>query len=160
MSYVPSKHQLVDILTKGLNSSMFHDLVFKLGMEDIYSLACGGVLSCKQNKKIIFLLCQFPIFVNRQFYDLGISQFHIMSLVSYFFSCNLLYKLHIVNLIHRTYYFSSHISCHISQHHPQYKCVQLSSQTKSPFKIQFYNRLQVEHHFSALASECFPTFFN
>ncbi|RVW98769.1 Retrovirus-related Pol polyprotein from transposon RE1 [Vitis vinifera] len=39
MSYVPSEHQLADILTKGLNSSMFHDLVFKLGMEDIYSLA-------------------------------------------------------------------------------------------------------------------------
>ena len=39
MSYVPSKHQLVDILTKGLNSSMFHDLVFKLGMENIYSCA-------------------------------------------------------------------------------------------------------------------------
>ena len=37
MSYVPSKHQLVDILTKGLNSSIFHDLVFKMGMEDIYS---------------------------------------------------------------------------------------------------------------------------
>ena len=37
MSYVPSEHQLADILTKGLNSSMFHDLVFKLGMEDIYS---------------------------------------------------------------------------------------------------------------------------
>ena len=31
ISYVPSKHQLADILTKGLNSSlMFHDLVFKL----------------------------------------------------------------------------------------------------------------------------------
>ena len=39
MSYVPSEHQLVDILTKGLNSSMFHDPVFKLGMEDIYSSA-------------------------------------------------------------------------------------------------------------------------
>ena len=38
MSYVPSKHQLANILTKGLNSSMFHDLVFKLGMADIYSL--------------------------------------------------------------------------------------------------------------------------
>ncbi|RVW53975.1 Retrovirus-related Pol polyprotein from transposon RE1 [Vitis vinifera] len=37
MSYVSSEHQLADILTKGLNSSMFHDLVFKLGMEDIYS---------------------------------------------------------------------------------------------------------------------------
>ena len=39
MSYVPSNHQLADILTKGLNSSMFHDFVFKLGMEDIYSSA-------------------------------------------------------------------------------------------------------------------------
>ncbi|RVW49045.1 Retrovirus-related Pol polyprotein from transposon RE1 [Vitis vinifera] len=39
MSYVPSEHQLDDILTKGLNNSMFHDLVFKLGMEDIYSSA-------------------------------------------------------------------------------------------------------------------------
>ncbi|RVW30369.1 Retrovirus-related Pol polyprotein from transposon TNT 1-94 [Vitis vinifera] len=39
MSYVPSEDQLVDILTKGLNSSMFHDLVFKLGMENIYSSA-------------------------------------------------------------------------------------------------------------------------
>ncbi|RVW81800.1 Retrovirus-related Pol polyprotein from transposon RE1 [Vitis vinifera] len=39
MSYVPSEHQLANILTKGLNSSMFHDLVFKLGMEDIYSSA-------------------------------------------------------------------------------------------------------------------------
>ena len=39
MSYVPSEHQLVDILTKGLNNSMFHDLVFKLGMEDIHSSA-------------------------------------------------------------------------------------------------------------------------
>ena len=39
MSYVPSEHQLADILTKGLNSSMFHDLVLKLGMEDIYSSA-------------------------------------------------------------------------------------------------------------------------
>ncbi|RVW19305.1 Retrovirus-related Pol polyprotein from transposon RE1 [Vitis vinifera] len=37
MSYVPSEHQLADIITKGLNNSMFHDLVFKLGMEDIYS---------------------------------------------------------------------------------------------------------------------------
>ncbi|RVW83727.1 Retrovirus-related Pol polyprotein from transposon RE1 [Vitis vinifera] len=39
MSYVPSEHRLADILTKRLNSSMFHDLVFKLGMEDIYSSA-------------------------------------------------------------------------------------------------------------------------
>ena len=37
ISYVPSEHQLADILNKWLNSSMFQDLVFKLGMEDIYS---------------------------------------------------------------------------------------------------------------------------
>ena len=47
MSFVPSEHQLANILTKWLNSSMFHDLVFKLGMEDIYSSALGGVSSCK-----------------------------------------------------------------------------------------------------------------
>ena len=47
MSYVPSEHQLADIQTKWLNNSMFHDLVFKLGMEDIYSSALRGVLSCK-----------------------------------------------------------------------------------------------------------------
>ena len=34
MSYVLSERQLVDILTKGFNSSIFHN---KLGMEDIYS---------------------------------------------------------------------------------------------------------------------------
>ena len=39
MSYVPSEHQLANILTKGLNNSIIHDLVFKLGMEDIYSSA-------------------------------------------------------------------------------------------------------------------------
>ena len=39
MSFVPSEHQLVDVLTKGLNSSMFHNLVFKLGLENIYSSA-------------------------------------------------------------------------------------------------------------------------
>ena len=36
-----------------------------------------------------------------------------MSLVSYFFSCNLLYKLCIINLIDIIYYFSSHISCQL-----------------------------------------------
>ena len=39
MSYISSEHQLADILTNWLNSSMFHDLVLKLGMEDIYSSA-------------------------------------------------------------------------------------------------------------------------
>ena len=39
MSYVPSECQLVDIFTKGLNSSSFQNFVFKLGMENIYSSA-------------------------------------------------------------------------------------------------------------------------
>ena len=39
MSYVPSKHQLADVLTKGMNSSSLHNIVSKLEMEDIYSLA-------------------------------------------------------------------------------------------------------------------------
>ena len=39
MSYVPSRSQLVDVLTKGLNSSSFHDIVSKLGIEDLYSSA-------------------------------------------------------------------------------------------------------------------------
>ena len=39
MSYIPSEHQLAYILTKGLNNSMFQNLIFKLGMEDIYSSA-------------------------------------------------------------------------------------------------------------------------
>ena len=36
MSYVPSGSQLADVLTKGLNSSNFHENVSKLGMEDIH----------------------------------------------------------------------------------------------------------------------------
>jgi len=39
MSYVPSGGQLADVLTKGLNSSNFHEIVAKLGMEDIHSSA-------------------------------------------------------------------------------------------------------------------------
>ncbi|RDX82653.1 Copia protein, partial [Mucuna pruriens] len=36
MSYVPLQQQLVDVLTKGLNSLGFNDLIAKLGTEDIY----------------------------------------------------------------------------------------------------------------------------
>ena len=39
MSYVPSGYQLADVLTKGLNNASFHELIVKLGMEDIYSSA-------------------------------------------------------------------------------------------------------------------------
>ena len=37
--YVPTGGQLADVLTKGLNSSTFQDLISKLGMTDIYSPA-------------------------------------------------------------------------------------------------------------------------
>lgn len=37
MSYIPSKKQLTDVLTKGLTSANFHNLVDKLGIKDIYS---------------------------------------------------------------------------------------------------------------------------
>lgn len=39
MSYIPSTKQLADVLTKGLNGSIFHELISKLGMENIYSSA-------------------------------------------------------------------------------------------------------------------------
>ena len=35
--YVPTGHQLADVLTKGLSSDVFHDNISKLGMEDLYS---------------------------------------------------------------------------------------------------------------------------
>ena len=37
--YVPTRHQLVDVLTKGLCSNVFHKNISKLGMEDQYLLA-------------------------------------------------------------------------------------------------------------------------
>ena len=36
-SYVPTGHQLVDVLTKGLCNNVFHKNISKLGMEDLYS---------------------------------------------------------------------------------------------------------------------------
>ena len=40
--YVPTRHQLENVLTKGLCTKMFHKNISKLGMRDLYSLACGG----------------------------------------------------------------------------------------------------------------------
>ena len=37
--YVPTGHQLADVLTKGLCSNVFHKNISKLGMEDLYSSA-------------------------------------------------------------------------------------------------------------------------
>lgn len=39
MSYIPSGDQLADVLTKGLNGGIFHEIISKLGMEDVYSSA-------------------------------------------------------------------------------------------------------------------------
>ena len=37
LNYVPTKHQLADVLTKGLDRGSYENLVSKLGMHDIYS---------------------------------------------------------------------------------------------------------------------------
>ena len=42
-SYVPTGHQLADVLTKGLCSNVFHKNITKMGMEDLYSPALGRV---------------------------------------------------------------------------------------------------------------------
>ncbi|GAV66137.1 hypothetical protein CFOL_v3_09647 [Cephalotus follicularis] len=39
ISYVSSGSQLADVLTKGQNGGLFHEIISKLGMEDIYSPA-------------------------------------------------------------------------------------------------------------------------
>ena len=39
ISYIPSNHQVADVLTKGLPNTRFEVLINKLGMIDIYSLA-------------------------------------------------------------------------------------------------------------------------
>ena len=38
LPFVKSKNQLVDVLTKTVSSRVFHDLLSKLGMSDIYAL--------------------------------------------------------------------------------------------------------------------------
>ena len=37
LNYVSTKHQLADVLTKGLDRECYENLVSKLGMHDIYS---------------------------------------------------------------------------------------------------------------------------
>ena len=41
ISYIPSNHQVADVLTKGLPNTQFKVLINKLGMIDIYSPAWG-----------------------------------------------------------------------------------------------------------------------
>ena len=40
--YVSTHGQLADVLTKGLSDPVFESIVSMLGMENIYSPACGG----------------------------------------------------------------------------------------------------------------------
>jgi len=42
--HVDSAHQLADVLTKPLGKEIFVPMVSKLGVQDIHSPTCGGVL--------------------------------------------------------------------------------------------------------------------
>ena len=44
MSYMSTRGQLADVLMKGLASTQFQEIIIKLGMDNIYSLAWRGVL--------------------------------------------------------------------------------------------------------------------
>lgn len=44
MTYIPTKQQVADVLTKGLPRPSFEALVTKLGMEHVYIPAWGGAL--------------------------------------------------------------------------------------------------------------------
>ena len=44
MTYVPSKSQIADVLTKGIPREDIENYVDKLGMIDIYAPTWGGVL--------------------------------------------------------------------------------------------------------------------
>ena len=46
LSHVSSEEQLADVFTKGLDNRIFHTLVCKLGMCDIFAPTWGGVLTC------------------------------------------------------------------------------------------------------------------
>ena len=61
--YVSTRGQLVDILTKRSASAQFQEIIIKLGMNDIYSPAWGGVL--KIITVVIYCcvcvqLCEYP----------------------------------------------------------------------------------------------------
>ena len=44
MSYMSTRGQLADVLMKGLANTRFQEIIIKLGMDNIYSLAWRGVL--------------------------------------------------------------------------------------------------------------------
>ena len=43
-SYISTKWQFVDVLTKGFTSHQFQIITYKLGMDNIYPLTWGGAL--------------------------------------------------------------------------------------------------------------------
>ena len=47
LSYVPTEVQLADMFTKGLTAARMKMLLYKLGIVNIYSPACGGLLESK-----------------------------------------------------------------------------------------------------------------
>ena len=49
--YVPSEKQVADLLTKGLATRIFENLICKIGMIDIHSPVRGGVLPCEIQEK-------------------------------------------------------------------------------------------------------------
>ena len=51
--YVSTDRQLADILTKHLSSTKFQTSISKLGMENIYSPAWGGVWKIEIRKDVI-----------------------------------------------------------------------------------------------------------
>ncbi|KAF5449070.1 hypothetical protein F2P56_029554 [Juglans regia] len=44
-AYTPSNSQLADLLTKALHSSTFYSLLLKMGVTDLHSPSCGGILN-------------------------------------------------------------------------------------------------------------------
>ena len=69
--YISSSNQLADVLTKGLPTLNFQEITSKLGMENIYSPACGGVLeiskfiSLAMYSQEICIFADFSLFITR-----------------------------------------------------------------------------------------------
>lgn len=57
MTYIPTKQQTVDVLTKSLHKPSFEAFVTKLGVKNIYILTWGEVL-------------EYSVIMMRMFYDL------------------------------------------------------------------------------------------
>ena len=53
--FVKSESQLADVLTKAVSGKVFHEMIGKLGMIDIYAPPWGGVLTLGLLCKYVFL---------------------------------------------------------------------------------------------------------